>query len=185
MTLGLQMTPWGLGIPLPEGQLWLLEAPPVSRRLGRGGTSAPAWGGTSTSRFHVPSPIWRVRHNWSDPLSPPSENPTGHKYIFLFNYYSQCKTKGLFEKMNNSITRLAFFVAAATKFTQPYKHIAAEFKLSLTSAQLSPKSSTSKDSVSWLNDILLWVTTSLTRFYLKLVTDPGAASVSHSGSPQT
>lgn len=87
--------------------------------------------------------------------------------------------------MNNSITRLAFFVAAATKFTWPDKHIAAVFKLSLTSAWLSPKSSTSKDSVSWLNDILLWVTMSLTRFYLKLMTDPEAASISHSGSPQT
>lgn len=185
MTLGLQMTPWGLGIPLPEGQLWLLEVPPCAEEAGKRSDVCSCLGGTSTTRSHVPSPIWRVRHNWSDPLSPSSENPTGHKYIFLFSHYSQCKTKGLFEKMNNSITRLAFFVAAATKFTWPDKHIAAVFKLSLTSAWLSPKSSTSKDSVSWLNDILLWVTMSLTRFYLKLMTDPEAASISHSGSPQT
>lgn len=175
--------------PVPRGSCGCWKPPPVPRRTGRGGTPAPARRGTSTSSSRTPSPVWRIRHNWRDPLPPPDENSMGlvkPTSTFFFHYYSQFKTQAPFGKTkNNSITRLAFFVAATAKFTQPYKHIEVLFKLSLTSAQFSPKSSTSKVSISWLNYILLWVTTSLTHFYLKLVTDPEAASVSHSGSPQT
>lgn len=118
---------WEIGHPPSPGAAGAAASHPLHRGGGEGGTPAPE------GHLHLQLPRnfshlgSKVQLKW-----PTRQKPCGPQVHFPFNYYSQSKNKALFEKTeSNSTTRLAFFVAATTKFMQPHKHIAAQFQLSL------------------------------------------------------